>query len=222
VAENGLSPDDSTEPLSRFLSKAQSTDGHWWAGLPRTPLGSSDFTTTACAIRALLAYAPPSEAKTTAETIRRAAVWLEKTKPLSTEDKAFRLQGLKWAGADRKHVEGAVKLLKDEQNRDGGWAQMPGFNSDAYATGEVLVALRECGDVAIADSAIQRGILYLLRTQEEDGSWLVHKRAVPFNGYIESGFPHGKFQIASFAGTCWATMALMLAEPTPARRSPNR
>ena len=90
---------------------------------------------------------------------------------------------------------------------------MPGFNSDAYATGEVLVTLRECGDVAIADTTIQRGINSLLRTQEKDGSWLVHKRAVPFNGYLESGFPHGKFQISSFSGTCWATMALMLAEP---------
>ena len=94
---------------------------------------------------------------------------------------------------------------------------MPGFNSDAYATGEVLVSLRECGDVAIEDDAFQRGVKYLLETQENDGSWLVHKRAVPFNGYLESGFPHGKFQISSFSGTCWAIMALMLAEPAPSR-----
>jgi len=31
----------------------------------------------------------------TAESIRRAAAWLEKTTPLSIEDKTFRLQGLK-------------------------------------------------------------------------------------------------------------------------------
>jgi squalene cyclase len=217
MTESGLSLDASTELLARFLSKTQNADGHWYVGLPRIPLSSSDFTTTACAIRSIQAYAPPSEVQATVETIRRAAAWLEKTKPLSTEDKAFRLQGLKWAGADRKLVEGAVKMLKEEQNRDGGWAQMPGFNSDAYATGEVLVALRESGDVAIAENAFQRGIEYLLQTQEKDGSWLVHKRAVPFNGYLETGFPHGKFQISSFSGTCWASMALMLAEPVPAR-----
>jgi hypothetical protein len=50
------------------------------------------------------------------------------------------------------------------------------------------------------------------RTQKQDGTWLVHKRAVAFNQCFESGFPHGKFQISSFAGTSWATMALMLAE----------
>lgn len=51
------------------------------------------------------------------------------------------------------------------------------------------------------DSAYQRGVKYLLETQEPDGSWLVHKRAVPINEYFESGFPHGKFQFISYPGT---------------------
>ena len=142
---------------------------------------------------------------------------LEKTEAASTEDKVFRLRGLKWADAEPKLIEAAASLLKKEQNRDGGWGQMPGFNSDAYATGEILVALRECGGVAASDDTFRRGIRYLLESQERDGTWLVHKRAVPFNAYFETGFPHGKFQISSFAGTSWATMALMLAEPAPAR-----
>ena len=35
--------------------------------------------------------------------------------------------------------------------------------------------------------------------------------------YFESGFPHGFHQFSSFAGTAWATMALMYAAapPTP-------
>jgi hypothetical protein len=216
VAEDGFRPDGSTEKLARFLAVAQTKDGNWQVGLPRIPLKSSDFTTTACAIRALQMYAPSSEAKATPKRVARAAAWLEKTKPVSTEDKVFRLRGLKWAKADQQLIDAAVKLLNQEQHRDGGWGQMPEFNSDAYATGETLTALRECGDVPASDSAFQRGIRYLLQTQELDGSWLVHKRAVPFNGYLESGFPHGKFQITSYAGTCWATMALMLAEPAPA------
>jgi hypothetical protein len=39
----------------------------------------------------------------------------------------------------------------------------------------------------------------------------VHKRAASFNQYFESGFPYGKHQFSSFAGTAWATMALMYA-----------
>ena len=73
----------------------------------------------------------------------------------------------------------------------------------------VLVALHEAGNVAADDPIYQRGMKYLLETQEPDGSWLVHKRAVPVNAYFESGFPHGKFQFISYAGTCWATMALV-------------
>ena len=99
------------------------------------------------------------------------------------------------------------------QKPDGGWAQLPGLNSDAYATGMVLVALHEAGNVTPDDPIYQRGLKYLLETQEPDGSWLVHKRAVPLNAYFESGFPHGKFQFISYAGTCWATMALVHGVP---------
>ena len=59
--------------------------------------------------------------------------------------------------------------------------------------------------------AYQRGVAYLMKTQEEDGSWFVQTRAASFNPYFESGFPHGMFQCSSFAGTAWATMALMYA-----------
>jgi ankyrin repeat protein len=219
LAENAVKPDGTTEVMARFLAKSQNKDGRWWHGLPRAPLKSSDFTATACAIRALQAYAPASEAKATAERIRHAATWLENTETASTEDKVFRLRGLKWAGAEPKVIAPAAELLKKMQNRDGGWGQMPGLNSDAYATGEALVALRDCGDVTASDDVFRRGIRYLLETQEKDGTWMVHKRAVPFNAYFETGFPQGKFQISSFAGTSWATMALMLAEPAPVRRS---
>ena len=65
------------------------------------------------------------------------------------------------------------------------------------------------------DPLYQRGVKYLLETQESYGSWFVHKRAVAINGYFESGFPHGKFQFISYTGTCWATMALMYATAVP-------
>ena len=60
----------------------------------------------------------------------------------------------------------------------------------------------------------------MLRTQDEDGSWFVNKRAIPANNYFNAGFPHGESQYASFNGTCWATMALLQA--TEAGRSANR
>ncbi len=42
------------------------------------------------------------------------------------------------------------------------------------------------------DPAFKRGVEFLLRTQLEDGSWLVRSRSVPIQAYFESGFPHGR------------------------------
>jgi len=82
------------------------------------------------------------------------------------------------------------------------------MESDAYATGQALVALRESGVLPPADPAIRRGVEYLLRTQFADGSWFVKSRAVPIQVYFESGFPHGADQWISAAATAWAVSAL--------------
>jgi N-acyl-D-amino-acid deacylase len=152
------------------------------------------------------------------EHIARAKRWLETSTPTTTDDKVFRLLGLQWTGADDAIVRQAADVLKREQNADGGWAQLRGLNSDAYATGLVLVALHRATGMPASDTVYARGVAYLLRTQETDGSWLVSKRAEPGNNpYFESGFPHGKFQFISYAGTCWATMALIYAAPSNRR-----
>ena len=101
--------------------------------------------------------------------------------------------------------------------RDGGWAELPHMPPDAYSTGEALVALHEAGGVAVTDSAWQKGLHYLLSTQQPDGSWHVHTRqlspAAVSPSYFESGFPYGHDQYLSTAATCWAAMALMLTLP---------
>ena len=83
--------------------------------------------------------------------------------------------------------------------------------SDAYATGEALVALRESGASARSSRAYRKGLEFLLRTQIDDGSWIVETQAVPIQAYFESGFPYGVNQWISAAATGWATMALALA-----------
>lgn len=55
--------------------------------------------------------------------------------------------------------------------------------------------------------------MYLLRTQLDDGSWLVRSRTMPLQPYKESGFPHGRDQWISAAGTSWAAIALGLTQP---------
>ena len=76
-----------------------------------------------------------------------------------------------------------VRGLLAQQRPDGGWGQLPSLQSDAYATGQSLVALKEAGGLSATDPAYKRGIAFLLKTQLEDGSWYVRSRAIPFQPF---------------------------------------
>jgi ankyrin repeat protein len=199
------------------LARQQATDGGWKFFIHRVPMQSSRFTMTALALRAVRAYAPADRASEMAGRMARAKHWLLTTAATTPEDQAMRLLGLKWAGAGLDEREKAIRALRASQRPDGGWAQLASLPSDAYATGQALFALNQAGELPVTDPAYRRGTAFLLRTQDDDGSWFISKRAMPLNNYFDAGFPHGQSQFSSFNGTCWATMALLLAsEPRQA------
>jgi hypothetical protein len=214
MLELGVPHSSALEARALLLARKQLGDGSWRNGLPRVPILSSDFTTTAVAARTIAAYRASTDAAEMNERVARAKQWLIAKAPVTTDDKVSRLLGLRWTHADESMIRSAAVLLKREQKADGGWSQLVGVNSDAYATGMVLVALQWAIGLPATDPVYQRGVEYLLRTQEADGSWFVHKRAAASNAFFESGFPYGKFQFISYAGSCWATMALMYAVPS--------
>ena len=85
---------------------------------------------------------------------------------------------------------------------------------------EVLADPRErvsvrylAGMLAPRDSAYERGLQWLTKSQHADGSWHVRSRSKPFQSYFESGYPHGKDQFISITAACWATTALLLSLP---------
>jgi len=158
-------------------------------------------------MRALQMYAPKAYQQEYVDAVERARNWLAKAKAETTEEQAFRVLGLSWAQAGRSLVDSAARGLLAAQRGDGGWAQLQTMTSDAYATGEALVALEEAG-FGMSDAAFRRGAEFLLRTQLEDGSWYVKSRAEPIQAYFESGFPHRADQWISAAATGWATTAL--------------
>jgi ankyrin repeat protein len=203
------------------LARQQAGDGHWQFFFHRVPLQSSYFTMTALAIRAMKAYAPKDRAGEIAQRIARAKRWLLTAPAETTENRASRLLGLKWAGASLEEERKTIEELRAGQRPDGGWAELAGMRSDAYATGQALFALNQAGGVAVTDPVYQQGVRFLLQTQDDDGSWFLNKRAIPANDYFDAEFPHGQSQYASFSATCWATMALMLTvdAPPPARQT---
>ena len=213
-------PADATSAaLVQYLLKVQEDDGRWRIRARRPPLEASHFTATALAVRGLKHHADATEADRAEDNIQaaidKARRWLNETEPVSNEDRIFQLLGLHWSGAERDTITQRGHALLATQQADGGWEQEPGLGSDAYATGQALVALHESGCLSADDPRYRRGVQFLLVAQQEDGSWLVQSRSRPFQTYFESGFPHGKAQFISISATAWAAMALIHAGKNP-------
>jgi hypothetical protein len=215
LAADNYPADASTDAMAKLVAHWQMEDGGFRAFPLRPPIESSHFTATALSVRALQLYGKAPEAQ-----VARARTWLLNANPETTEDRAMQLLGLAWADAKQSDIQERAQELRAEQHPDGGWSQLAGLGTDAYATGQALVALQNAARMPASDIAIQRGIAFLLRTQFADGSWLVRTRSFPFQPYKESGFPYGKDQWISAAGTGWAAMALSLALP-PQEKEPR-
>jgi len=211
MAAENYQPDEATDAMAFFLKSQQAEDGRWRILAHRPPIESSDIQVTAATMRALQIYAPRTKRAEFEKTIQRAADWLSSARSVSAEERAFQLMGLGWAGSSKDVIQRAARNLIAQQRSDGGWSQLPTLKSDAYATGQVLVALSEAGGLSPNDPAYRRGVQFLLNTQLADGSWFVRTRAIPIQPFFESGFPHGHDQWISAAATNWAAMALIPA-----------
>ncbi len=211
MAVENYPPDRATDALARYLKSRQSADGRWRIKDHRPPLETSDISLTAISLRAIQSYGLKAQRPEYEKSIQRGARWLESAQPQSTEDRAFQLLGQTWAQGNKDAIGKAGHALISQQRSDGGWAQIPTLASDAYATGQALVALKDSGVLGVADPMYKRGIQFLLDTQFADGSWYVQSRDLPIMPYFESDFPYGRDQWISAAGTNWATMALISA-----------
>jgi len=210
LAATGYPSDAATDAMARYLATLQLSSGAWPHVSHRPPIESSQIQLTASSMRALQIYAPAPRRSEYQKAIDRAAAWIARSTPMLTEDRVFQLFGLHWSGASAEAIQASARGLLAEQRADGGWAQLNTLESDAYATGQALVALAESGALPVTNPAYARGMQYLLRTQFADGTWYVRSRALPIQPYFESGFPYGRDQFIAAAATNWAATALAL------------
>src|SRR5262249_33498294 len=174
---------------------------------------SGDVSATALAIHAIKHYGWPGRQEEFAASVERGRRWLWKVKAETNEEAVFQLLGLHWAGEPAEKLADLANSLRQQQRKDGGWAQLPMLESDAYATGEALYTLAQTAKVPVADPAWRRGLRFLLERQEGDGTWHVARRAFPFQPTMDSGFPHHRDSWISAAATSRAGPALTRAFP---------
>jgi hypothetical protein len=196
-----------TDAAALALMRLQRSDGSWFISDIRPPLGGNPILWTALSIRGLSAYAPGGLRKQTDGVIQHASAYLATVHTRTALDDCTALLGLVWAGANPETIAKVRDRVLAEQRQDGGWSALPSLSSDAYATGKALYSLQAAG-MQGTDAVYGRGVKYLLDTQLPDGSWFVQSRALSFQPYQETGFPHGKSQFISSAATSWAVIAL--------------
>ena len=211
----GVKPNLVTAVYARLIAVRQREDGRWVTMDQRPPESYSFITATAVAMRAVQLYHHASLEADTKMRAAKARAWLAAQKPECTEERTYQLLGMAWAGADRAELSKRASALAATQRPDGGWNSMEGRASDAYSTGESLVALHDAGGMATTDPVWARGLQFLLKTQQPDGSWHVVSRLHPPANvsppYFETGYPYGHDQFISAMGASTAVMALATA-----------
>jgi squalene cyclase len=137
----------------------------------------------------------------------KAAAWLAKNKPTdTTQAAAYRLLRKVRAQESARFLNPELADLLARQNEDGGWSQLKGLASDAYATGQALYILGLAG-IQKDREEVRRGIAFLLANQKEDGSWPMTRRGHP-------GVTPGPFVVPIvYFGSTWATLGLMRHVP---------
>jgi ankyrin repeat protein len=221
----GVRPSLSTSAQAQLIASRQLSDGSWPTIDERPPQSYSPFTATAVCAQAVRNYMPEQFKGEKESRLRRAREWLLNARPRTSEERTLQLLGLRWTGADERVVKNAARQLLSEQREDGGWSQLPALASDAYATGEVLAALHDAAGTPTSDPAYQRGVRFLLKAQEPDGSWHIKSRLHPpapvSPPYFETGFPYQHDQFISAMATSWAATALLHALPLKAGEEPR-
>jgi hypothetical protein len=212
-AEN-YAPNRYTDVCVDYLMNQSKPDGSFFTESGRPPIETGEIHMAAMCIRAIILYAPPAKKKAVEELATRTRTWFEKSSTNDQQELVFQLLGMQWCGSSKQEKLKIITKLKSIQREDGGWSQLPTMKSDAYATGQTLYALYESGMIKPGDETYQKGLNYLLKTQNEEGAWIVTTRAYAIQPFVNSQFPpYDENQFISAAASNWATMALLNALP---------
>jgi hypothetical protein len=197
-----------------YIMGQEKADGSFLTESGRVPLETGEIHLTAMSIHAIQLYASAAKKKHVEQLVAKTKQWLEKQVTNQQQELAFQLLGLQWCGSSADLKTPVFEKLRSMQNKDGGWSQLLTLKSDAYATGQTLYALFESGMAKPEDAVYQKGLNYLLKTQDATGAWVVATRSFPIQPMIDTDFPPYDYnQFISATASNWATIALLNALP---------
>src|SRR5947209_3996406 len=198
--------------IAEEIVKKQQPDGSWefFATLRRPPINESQTTDAAWIIMALEGEMGPDAPESQRAALARAIAWLDAAKRSDLhQDKALKVLIGARAGGRRDEMRTAIQELLAMQRADGGWSQtVPGWKSDAFATGQTLYVLSLVG-YTNERPEIKRAIDFLVATQKPDGSWPMISRSTP------DGSPGSSKLLTPIicAASSWATLGLARLAP---------
>ncbi len=127
---------------------------------------------------------------------KRGLEWIKSIEPGTTIDaRALRLL-IEQEFGQPESMQTLLKQLLDTQHADGGWGWQPDDPSGAWATGLAMYALSEVKTDQRLESHMIRARDFLLKTQQEDGSWFVEGKLTK------------NAKMSSYFGTVWAVVGL--------------
>ncbi len=215
LASSGEEPDRNSDAALASILAQQRADGSWsLGGIARPPIEDGDIFRTALAMSVIEVVRPSGPrrrdfpANVGGRALARAGRGDDRRRSQHAADRTAVRREL-----TRAHCARLAKAILSAQRPDGGWAQTAFLSSDAYATGQTMVALVKTGLLKPGDPAYQRALKFLISTQHADGSWYVRSRSPKFQPFFESGFPYGHDQWISAMATGWAAGAVAMGLP---------
>jgi len=205
-----LSPDERRR-IADHVARHQEEDGSWLSPPPANGPPPVWESTEVRVLWANLALQTGDALQTEAANVRasreKAAQWLRQAETgSSTHAAALRLLSSIRAGNSQPETQPATDQLFAKQRSDGGWGQLDDLSSDAFATGQALYVLNVAG-VNVDRTEVKRGLAFLVRTQNDDGSWPMKSRAHPGAKPFTNPIP------ITYFGSAWAILGMVRSLP---------
>ena len=177
---SGSTKDRELFKLVDFLVSSQKEDGSIpLDGNEEPPIVQGEPMLMGNALVALKWAAAHSPDQKYGKAFERGLAWIVGSDAVTTQDRVFKIVALDHYGTpgDKRQAWSLVEELASEQQRDGGWKESAKVDSsNAFATGQVLYALKQAG-ISVRSDMFKRGVDYLLKTQtvsdtsSDNGSW---------------------------------------------------